>query len=50
LASRYLISQDQMAKAGMVLALSSQPYLRVPEAARIYHQGLALKILLVNAV
>jgi len=32
----------------MVLVLSGQPFLRVPEAARIYHEGLVREILLLN--
>ena len=40
-AGRYLITQDPLVKADMVLVLSGQPYLRIPEAARIYHEGMA---------
>jgi len=47
-AGRYLITQDPLVKADMALVLSGQPYLRVPEAARLYHEGLIPKILLVN--
>jgi uncharacterized SAM-binding protein YcdF (DUF218 family) len=47
-AGRYLITQDALVKADIALVLSGQPYLRVPEAARLYHEGLAPKILLVN--
>jgi uncharacterized SAM-binding protein YcdF (DUF218 family) len=47
-AGRYLITQDPLVKADMVLVLSGQPYLRIPEAARIYHEGMAPRILLTN--
>jgi hypothetical protein len=47
-AGRYLITQDPLVKADMALVLSGQPYLCVPEAARLYHEGLVPKILLVN--
>jgi len=47
-AGRYLITQDPLVKADMALVLSGQPYLRVPEAARLYHERLIPKILLVN--
>lgn len=43
---RYLITEQRLAKADLVLVLSGQIPLRVPEGARIYHQGLAPKILL----
>jgi uncharacterized SAM-binding protein YcdF (DUF218 family) len=45
---RYLVTQHPLAKADLVLVLSGQRLLRVPEAARIYHEGLAPKILLTN--
>ena len=47
-AGRYLIRQDPLGKADLILVLSGQPYLRVPEAARLYHDGRAPAILLVN--
>ena len=47
-AGRYLITQDPLVKADMALVLSGQPYLCVPEAARLYHEGLTPKILLIN--
>jgi uncharacterized SAM-binding protein YcdF (DUF218 family) len=43
---RYLITEHPLAKAGLVLVLSGQTLLRVPEVARIYHEGYAPKILL----
>lgn len=43
---RYLITEQPLAKANLVLVLSGQPLLRVPEGARIYHEGYAPKILL----
>ncbi len=48
-AGRYLISQDPVTKADVILVLSGQPFLRVPEAARLYHEGIAPTILLSNA-
>ena len=45
---RYLITEHPLAKADMVLVLSGETLLRVPEAARIYHEGLAPKVLLTN--
>lgn len=45
---RYLVTEHPLAKADLVLVLSGQPFLRVPEAARIYHEGFAPKILLTN--
>jgi uncharacterized SAM-binding protein YcdF (DUF218 family) len=47
-AGRYLVTQDPLARADMVLVLSGQPYLRVPEAARLYHERMAPRILLTN--
>ena len=43
---RYLITEHPLAKADLVLVLSGQTLLRVPEGARIYHEGYAPKILL----
>lgn len=43
---RYLITEHPLAKADLILVLSGQTLLRVPEAARIYHEGFAPKILL----
>jgi uncharacterized SAM-binding protein YcdF (DUF218 family) len=45
---RYLVTQHPLARADLVLVLSGQTLLRVPEAARIYHEGFAPKILLTN--
>jgi uncharacterized SAM-binding protein YcdF (DUF218 family) len=45
---RYLITEHPLAKADLVLVLSGQYVLRVPEGARIYHEGYAPKILLTN--
>lgn len=42
----YLITEHPLAKADLVLVLSGQTLLRVPEGARIYHEGYAPKILL----
>ncbi len=43
---RYLVTEHPLAKADLILVLSGQTVLRVPEAARIYHEGFAPKILL----
>ena len=48
LAGRQLITQDPLVKADITLVLPGQPFLCVPEAARLYHEELAAKILLVN--
>lgn len=45
---QYLITQHPLAKADLILVLSGQPLLRVPEAARVYHEGFAPMILLTN--
>lgn len=45
---RYLVTEHPLAKADLVLVLSGQITLRVPEGARIYHEGYAPKILLTN--
>ncbi len=45
---RYLVTEHPLAKADLILVLSGQPFLRVPEAARLYHEGFAPKILLTN--
>lgn len=48
-AGRYLVAEDSLIKADMAVVLSGQPYLCVPEAARLYHERLTPKILLINA-
>jgi hypothetical protein len=48
-AGRYLIAEDPLVKGDTVVVVSGQPYLCVPEAARLYHERLAPKILLINA-
>jgi len=45
---RYLVTEHPLGKADMILVLSGEPYLRVPEGARLYHQGLGPKVLLTN--
>lgn len=45
---RYLVTEQPLAKADLILVLSGQIPLRVPEAARIYHERYAPKILLTN--
>lgn len=47
---RYLITQHPLGKADMILVLAGQAYLRVPEAARVYHDGFAPRILLSNEI
>ena len=43
---RYLITEDFLAHADLVLPLSEDVLLTVPEAARLYHEGFASRILL----
>ena len=43
---RYLITEHPLVNADLILILSGQTLLRVPEGARIYHEGFAQKILL----
>jgi uncharacterized SAM-binding protein YcdF (DUF218 family) len=45
---RYLVTEHPLAKTDLILVLSGQLLLRVPEGARIYHEGYASKILLTN--
>lgn len=45
---RYLVTEHRLAKADLALVLSGEPLLRVPEAARLYHETYAPKILLTN--
>ena len=45
---RYLITGHPLAKADLVLVLAGERLLRVPEGARVYHEGYAPKILLTN--
>lgn len=47
-AGRSLITAHPLAKADLVLVLAGQTLLRVPEGARLYHEGFAPKILLTN--
>lgn len=47
-AGRYLVSADPLAKTDLVLVLAGHPFLTVPEAARLYHEGFAPRILLTN--
>lgn len=48
-AGRYLIAEDPLVKGDMVVVLSGQPYLCIPEAARLYHERFTPKILVINA-
>ena len=43
---RYLITEQPLVKADMILVLLGGPYLRIPEAARVFHEGIAPAILL----
>jgi uncharacterized SAM-binding protein YcdF (DUF218 family) len=45
---RYLVTEHPLAKADLVLVLSGQSVLRMPEGARIFHEGYAPKILLTS--
>ncbi|HWT81492.1 MAG TPA: YdcF family protein [Candidatus Methylomirabilis sp.] len=45
---RYLVTEQPLAKADLILVLSGQVLLRIPEGARLYHEGYASKILLTN--
>ncbi len=45
-AGRYLVTEQLLSKADAILILSGEPVLRVPEGARLYHEGYASKILL----
>ncbi len=45
-AGRYLITEDPLARAELILPLSEDLLLTVPEASRLYHEGLASRILL----
>jgi hypothetical protein len=47
-AGRYLVTQDTLVRADLAVVLPGDLFLSVPEAARIYHEGLAPKILLIN--
>ena len=47
-AGRYLVTEHPLSKADLILVLSGQVVLRVPEGARIFHEGYAPKILLSN--
>jgi uncharacterized SAM-binding protein YcdF (DUF218 family) len=44
----YLITAHPLGKADLVVVLAGEPFLCAPEAARIYHEGLAPAILLTN--
>ena len=45
---QYLVTEQPLAKTDLILVLSGQIPLRVPEAARIYHERYAPKILVTN--
>ncbi len=45
-AGRYLVTEQPLSKADLVLVLAGSPYLRLPEAAKLFREGLAPAILL----
>lgn len=45
---RYLITRDTLVQADLAVVLPGELFLSVPEAARIYHEGLTPRILLLN--
>jgi len=45
---RYLITQDTLVRADAAIVLRGEPFLSVPEAARLHHEGLAPTIVLTN--
>ncbi len=45
---RYVITEHPLDTADLVLVLGGQPVLRMPEGARVYHEGFVPKILLTN--
>jgi uncharacterized SAM-binding protein YcdF (DUF218 family) len=45
-AGRYLVTAHPPQKGDLAVVLAGQPFLRVPEAARLYHEGLVPAILL----
>jgi uncharacterized SAM-binding protein YcdF (DUF218 family) len=45
-AGRYLVTSPPLAKADLAVVLSGETFLRVPEAARLYHDALVPAILL----
>ena len=47
---QYLITQHFPARGDLIVVLGGEPYLRVPEAARLYHDGQAPAILITNEV
>lgn len=47
---QYLITEHPLAKADLIVVLSGHAPLRVPEAARVYHEGFAPRILLTNEI
>ncbi len=47
---QYLITQHPPARADLIVVLSGEPFLRVPEAARLYHDGQAPAIVVTNEV
>lgn len=47
-AGRYLVAKDTLVRADMAVVLPGELFLSVPEAARLYHEGLAPTIVLIN--
>jgi len=48
-AGRYLVTTHPAQKADLAVVLAGEPFLRVPEAARLYHDGIVPAILLSSA-
>lgn len=46
----YLVTQHSPARADLLVVLAGEPYLRAPEAARLYHDRQAPEILITNEV
>ncbi len=49
-AGRYLVTEQPLGKADLVLVLTGSTYLRIPEAAKLFHEGLAPAILLTTGL
>jgi len=47
---QYLVAPPSAGRADLLVVLAGEPYLRVPEAARLYHEGQGAAILLTGEV
>ncbi|HTU00294.1 MAG TPA: YdcF family protein [Candidatus Sulfotelmatobacter sp.] len=45
---RYLVTSQPLVASDLAVVLSGEPFLRVPEAARLYHDGVVRSILITN--